>query len=178
LGSIRGNVAKLEPNDSGGTALVLPDEGQPTFLTSPGSGQLELSVSAPKKGLLAALCDFGGRWVVFPGGSGDPVWVNDIAVVGMKILEHGDVVRVAGRGYTLMQEMEEIIAADSPLVRQSLTCPVCKGAFKAGAPVIICPRCKTAHDPDCWLKEGCAGRFACGRSVKKKAQPEVVGRRE
>jgi hypothetical protein len=144
----------------GGEPLCLGEEEPPRLhylLPGTAGAGPRLSTVRPPR-LLAAFLLAGRRWLVLDGG-GAGLRVNGYPVPALKVLDHGDVVEVAGWRLRLDEEVEEVLVADSPLLRQ--LCPVCLEHFLAGESVLHCPIDKLAQHTWCWEKN--RGRCAAPR---------------
>lgn len=114
-------------------------------------------------GCIAAFLRVRGNWVVMaPAGNGH-LAVNGIPAPSLKILDHGDVLEVAGLRLQLSTFSELILPLESPLLHERKACPVCLKHFAADDPVIFCPVCDLAHHADCFrFFEKCASNPFCG----------------
>jgi hypothetical protein len=169
-------MAQLEIEIEGGegrTALPLPaDEAPPRMrflIGAAGERQAELTTERPQR-FLASLLLVADRWVVLAPPGDDAPAVNHVAVVGFKVLDHGDVIELPGLLLHLSEERTELLAAGHRLIQQRKACPVCQREFAPGDRIFYCPRCDLPHHTagasqheDCWSWNGkCASRPFCG----------------
>lgn len=121
------------------------------------------------------------HWVLLLPPGMTSVRIGRIPILGMKLLDHGDVLAMKGLQLAFQGERTELLSADAELIRQSRSCPVCREDFKEGDRVVYCPVCNLAHHyadaeghEDCWNYNGrCASRPFCGHILKTapKASP-------
>jgi hypothetical protein len=169
-------MAQLELENEGGdrhSSLALPNHEVPAplhFLVGAGGKPgAELTATRPP-GFLASMLLVADRWVVLAPPGDTALAVNRVAVVGFRVLEHGDVIELPGLRLRLSEEHAELLAAGSRLLEQQRACPVCQRDFAPGDRVIYCPRCHLPHHAggspqheDCWSWSGkCASRPFCG----------------
>jgi hypothetical protein len=110
----------------------------------------EVRVSAePSDDVVAVLLRVSRHWVVIAPPGGDPLAVNEVPVVSLKVLDHGDILQVDGTRLRLTELHGETLTADSPLIQQEKACPVCHGAFEPGEQALYCPLCGTGHHDEC-----------------------------
>lgn len=114
-------------------------------------------------GCIAAFLRVRGNWVVMaPTGNGS-LSVNGLSAPSLKILDHGDVLEVAGLRLQLSTFSEVILPPESPLIQEGKACPVCLKNFATDDKVIFCPVCDLAHHVDCFrFTEKCASNPFCG----------------
>jgi hypothetical protein len=167
--------------DEGRTTLPLPGNEAPAslrFLVGAAAGPgAEITAVRPRH-FLASLLLVAGRWVVLAPPCDAALAVNRAAVVGFKVLEHGDVIEVPGLRLRLSEEQTELLVAGARLLELGQSCRICQRAFAPGDRVLYCPVCKLAHHTvgspqheDCLSWNGkCASRPFCGYYVHG-AQP-------
>lgn len=111
----------------------------------------------------AAMVPVNGRWVLIsrPGDSG--LFVNQIPVIELKLLDHDDRIAKGDLLLHFVEESTEIVTENSALIQEKKACPVCQGDFEVGEEVIFCPKCGQAHHYSCWKEFGrCASFPPCG----------------
>ncbi|GEM_PF-1475087 len=153
--------------------LPLPEDEQPSrlqFLALADESQSLKLTSQPPSEYLAAIMRASGRWVLMAPPGNNAISVNQVPIISLKVLDHGDNIDIADIHLHLIEERSEILTEDAPLIQQEEKCPVCKEHFNAGDRVIYCPRCQLAyhfgtskqHD-DCWhYLDKCASHPFCG----------------
>jgi hypothetical protein len=109
-------MARLEilGQDGDGTGHVLLGEpaSRLQFLFARGH---EVRVSAePSADAVAILLQVSRHWVVISPPGGDPLAVNEVPVVSLKVLDHGDILQVDGTRLRLTELHGETLTADSP----------------------------------------------------------------
>lgn len=159
--------------------IALPAAGDMAFVVAAGKGGLpELLKQRPER-YLAALLHAARHWVVLvPPGDGD-VSIDGVPVPSLKILDDQSVLTVGGFTLRLAERVEEILAADAPLVRQAKSCPYCQQPFAANDVVIYCPTCGLAHHRTCLqLGKQCGSYPFCGYKLPKEEMAESAGARQ
>jgi hypothetical protein len=176
---------EIETEANQAAALPLPvDEAaaQLQFLVPAAGSSAELTTTRPDR-FLASLLLVADRWVVLAAPGDEALAVNRVAVIGFKVLDHGDLIETSGLHLRLSEQRTEELAPGARLIQQRKACPVCQRELAPGDRVVYCPRCNLAHHTagssqhdDCWSWNGrCASSPFCGfrpRGTEGSAPPQ------
>jgi hypothetical protein len=133
------------------------------------AGGAVLTGTRPKHAA-ACLLPVADCWVLLATAEDETLTVNQLAVVGFKILEHGDTIQLPDLRLRLSEERIEVLTPEARLIQQKKACPVCQRDFAPGDRVLYCARCNLAHHTsgspqhdDCLSFNGkCASSPFCG----------------
>ncbi len=122
---------------------------------------------------LAAMVPVNGRWVLMSHPDDTSLYVNQVPVIELKLLDHNDSIAKDDILLHFIEESSEIIAESSVLIKEKKSCPICQQDFEIGDEVIFCPKCGQAHHLLCWEEFGRCGSYPpCGYIIADGEQPE------
>jgi hypothetical protein len=143
------------------------------LIASAAPGGLHLVTQRPER-YLAAFVHAGGHWVVLAPPTGADLTIDGVPVHSIKILDDQSALVANGCQLRLSESVEEVVGADSDVVRQQKKCPWCQQMFAVNASIIYCPTCGLAHHGKC-LRDGrkCGSYPFCGYTVPSHEQSTV-----
>lgn len=104
----------------------------------------------------AALTRPSGSWVLIDK-TGRDTFINNAKVTMLKVLRHGDKIRLGKIEIEYAEIKVENLENGSQEIGK--TCPICTEKSKEGDEIILCPRCSALHHRNCWFS---IERCACG----------------
>lgn len=91
--------------------------------------------------------------------------VQDVPVVAIKALRHGDMIRLGEVTMTYWELATHLVKPGARVVGQS--CHVCHDPIEPGDKVTHCPWCDVPHHADCWLAIKTCSLYGCGYPVQE-----------